>query len=228
MVRMTRSAHAFRRIVDILEQPLPNDPRVHSRKLQDVVDVYIEMLDSIANSRKATLWVEKTPKHFRYIDHISKTVNNSRFIHMVRDGRDVVASIVDRARKYPEHFGHQRDPRYAVHLWNASIHKALRYHQHPAHMVVFYRNLVKEPETELARISSFLEIRYVREMLKNQDTDHIVSSYEIWKDSSARDIEFGVSKFRNTLSESEQRGVARSLDWNALDQLMSSMKMEKT
>lgn len=225
---MTRSAHAFRRVAEILEQPLPNDPRVCSRKLQDVVDVYTEMLDSIAYSRKAIFWVEKTPKHFRYIEHISKTVNNTRFIHMVRDGRDVVASIVDRARKYPEHFGHQRDPRYAVRLWNASIHKALHYHHDPAHMVVFYGSLVEEPETELARISSFLQIRYVRGMLKNQDTDHIVSSYETWKDSSASDIGLGVSKFRDTLSESEQRNVARSLDWDALDQLMSSMTMDKT
>lgn len=42
----------------------------------------------------ATRWGEKTPRNIFYIDQLWKIFPNMRFIHIIRDGRDVVASML--------------------------------------------------------------------------------------------------------------------------------------
>ena len=52
-----------------------------------------------------TIWLEKSPDHLRYIDQIEKLVDEAKFIHILRNGFDNIASIYDLAGKYPETWG---------------------------------------------------------------------------------------------------------------------------
>jgi len=42
------------------------------------------------------IWVEKTPRNLLYADEIKKIYPNAKFINLIRDGRDVVSSIMEK------------------------------------------------------------------------------------------------------------------------------------
>jgi hypothetical protein len=46
--------------------------------------------------KNAKRWIEKTPTNLIFIDRLSKIIPEARFLHIVRDPRDVAASIMSR------------------------------------------------------------------------------------------------------------------------------------
>lgn len=59
------------------------------RFLDDVMQPYVR-------ARGGLMWVEMTPPNARYMNHLAKMLPTARFVHMARDGRDVVSSVVGR------------------------------------------------------------------------------------------------------------------------------------
>lgn len=49
-----------------------------------------------ARASSARVWGEKTPRNLLYADLIAKIYPDAKFIHVVRDGRDVVSSILEK------------------------------------------------------------------------------------------------------------------------------------
>jgi len=49
-------------------------------------------MGSMARNQAKTRWLEKTPEHIFYIRDLSNALPNARFIHIIRDGRDVAIS----------------------------------------------------------------------------------------------------------------------------------------
>lgn len=60
------------------------------------------ILSEFAQKQGAIRWAEKTPTHIFYIDRILNEFPTAKFIHVVRDARDVVASTLKLARDNPE------------------------------------------------------------------------------------------------------------------------------
>ena len=50
-------------------------------------------MESIARQQHVERWAEKTPDHLLYAAEIKKTIPDALFIHIIRDGRDVAASM---------------------------------------------------------------------------------------------------------------------------------------
>ena len=65
----------------------------------------VEVLDTLTLSQGKEVWIEKTPGHLRFVDQIEKLVSGAKFVHMVRNGEDVVASLYDIGKRYPELWG---------------------------------------------------------------------------------------------------------------------------
>lgn len=59
----------------------------------DSADAYRRILDRVASDRGVRIWLEKTPEHLHYLDLITETIPKVRFIHIVRDGKEVVTSL---------------------------------------------------------------------------------------------------------------------------------------
>lgn len=55
------------------------------------------LLDPVADRAGAASWVENTPPSVRAARELSLALPSARFIHMVRDGRDVASSVVRRS-----------------------------------------------------------------------------------------------------------------------------------
>lgn len=58
-------------------------------------DAMVDILDNAAVSAGRFGWIEKTPEHLFYIERIRKVLPDARFVHVVREGGAVTASIVE-------------------------------------------------------------------------------------------------------------------------------------
>ncbi len=129
------------------------------------------VMGSIAAREGKSKWGEKTPAHILRLGEIRRCFPNARVIHIVRDPRAVVCSAI-------KAFSGGRFSDWniygAANYWVRCVEVHARQEQSPSarYMLVRYEDFVTEPERTLSGISSFLGIRYVKEML----TAHRVAS----------------------------------------------------
>ena len=79
-----------------IEQKLPN------KKLWDVISsleqpLLCEVIDTVfrnfANPERKSRWGDKTPQYVREVSHLHEVFPHAKFIHLIRDGRDVCISL---------------------------------------------------------------------------------------------------------------------------------------
>jgi len=110
-------------------------------------------------------WADKTPRNVRVAARLLTQFPNSRFIHVVRDGRDVACSLrnhpvetIRRGRVVPAR--NTRRIREVSWRWllDAGAGAALR--GHPRVMEVRYEQLVSQPEETLRALCAFIGEAY--------------------------------------------------------------------
>lgn len=95
---------------------------------------------------------EKTPIYVKSIRKINRALPEARFVHVIRDGRDVALSIRDRAVK--EHPIERIAER-----WVRRIGQARRQSKHVSHYEeIRYEQLILETEPTLRRVLAFFEL----------------------------------------------------------------------
>ncbi|MEQ1901714.1 MAG: sulfotransferase [Devosia sp.] len=100
--------------------------------------------------------VEKTPRHIRHLPLIRRTVPSARVIIMVRDGRDVTASIGRRERG---------NFKAGLDRWVLDTGLAAKERNSADVFIQRYEDLVADPEGAIRRICTFLGVEYAPEML---------------------------------------------------------------
>ncbi|RFA30122.1 hypothetical protein CAI21_07945 [Alkalilimnicola ehrlichii] len=202
----------------------------HFVATKECVAAFIETLEQATSTTEKRIWLEKTPKHYRYIEQIEKYIPSSSFIHVVRDGKAVVASIQSRARKFSDEFGHQSNPRYAVKLWNRAVQVALKRVGMQTDIAVFYEEFATEPKQALQNLCHWIGVEYEPAMLSvNEKTSGIRTSNEQWKDGVTRDIKIAPSQFTELFSKREQRRISKALDYHSYEKLRRAVcAAEKT
>jgi hypothetical protein len=108
--------------------------------------------------------VEKTPRHIRKVDAIRRAVPCARFVVLVRDGRDVTASI---AHRYPGDYVH------GVSRWIHDNNIVLSVRHDADVLVVRYEDLVVDPAHVVARICGFLDVAYDDALLDYHRQPHL-------------------------------------------------------
>lgn len=92
---------------------------------------------------------EKTPHHALYSELLCDWYPDCKLIHLVRDPRDVVASLM-RMPWAPNSVAVN------VRSWLKYVQGAQRASQRPNYLLVLYENIATDPESELYRIFKFL------------------------------------------------------------------------
>lgn len=189
-------------------------PSVPPRRLflQDSVRDIVAFLDALAQGKDRDVWVEKTPRHVLHATRIQTLVPNSRFLHMVRDGRDVVASIVDRARKFPDRFGRQADPAYGIALWNRSMRATEAAMSRPGHHVIHYHALASRPGETLEALCASIGIDFEEEMIQERKGSDFILPDEAWKKPLTGPIRPSASKFHDLFDEETRHRINKGLD----------------
>ena len=131
------------------------------------------VFDLYARSRGKPLAGDKTPGHVRRIPGLHGLWPEAKFVHIVRDGRDVCLSVLgwDRSSKLADRLvTWKEDPLTTVALWWEDMVGRGReagarlgpnhYHE------LRYEDLIKAPETECARLCEFLDLPYDEAMIR--------------------------------------------------------------
>jgi len=101
-------------------------------------------------------WCEKTPSNILFLPQTLAWFNNRvKFIHIIRDGRDVMTSI------------HPDDPaKYWVEpeRWVRDTRAGLAYREHPSVLTIKYEDLMTDHQKNLQKICEFIEADFVEEI----------------------------------------------------------------
>ena len=186
------------------------------------VAVFVAHLDGLAQQQGLQGWLEKTPNHVYYLSEICLLVPDARFIHVIRRGEDVVASLSDAARQFP-------DDRY-VHdfsvdigenctRWNNAIYASLQHVQDESHLLVFYEDIVCDQNGFLERVA-----RHLAEPVNTRDSvAQLAADSEPWKVRSLGPVAEPDKKFENLFSAQERDQVRKLLDLESYQLLKTAV-----
>jgi len=124
-----------------------------SKDLRHFLNLYFS---NFADRQGKTRWAEKTPNNVFCIKEIFDFFPAAKFVHVVRDGRDVILSLTQ-SRGF-EIFG-------SIMRWLLAVEAGIRFREHPNYYEIKYEDLVLEPEDTLKKLMAFLGEDYDPKML---------------------------------------------------------------
>lgn len=142
-----------------------------------VVRKFVELLMQRQVRAGHSNWLEKTPANLIHMDRLYSSFPNMRFINIMRNGRDVVASMLDRNIKPIA--PHQRFPISEVWSGDLDFEKAIVYYAEVMkigsklkrlvspenYCEIRLEDLVANPEAEITRLCNFIGIAPTEGML---------------------------------------------------------------
>lgn len=158
-------------------------------------------------------WVEKTPNNVRAIGPILTWYPNARFIHVIRDGRDVACSLrnhpkerIENGRIVPLKTNNPMD-RCAT-RWRDDVADGLAYRGHPRVTEVRYEDLVRDPASEFARVCTFIGESFDEAMLHASDNEPARVGQNLNNPGASSAITHrAIGRWERDLSDTERRTV---------------------
>lgn len=162
----------------------------HNRWCKTLLYTIDQMI--LAKSEGSTsnnIWgLEKTPRHLFYISSIQQSGYQNKFLHILRNGPDVVASLHLATKNYPGQWGGSRSIKKCISWWNNSVKESLKYQDDPNHLFATYDQLLTNPQTVLKAICNFMEIDYQETMTEDfhNTAGVLTKEEEKWKQKNAQ------------------------------------------
>jgi len=154
-------------------------------------------------------WGCKSTFMIHYTDVVCKYHQTPKFIHLIRDGRDVAVSARDSV------FNHFH-PHYVSLLWSDQQKLAMRLSSElpkEQFITVHYEELVSDPEKEVRKICNFIGEDYVNKMLKyasRPDSTALAGISKSWENLSRPILANNTKKYRHKLTRDEIFAVERN------------------
>ncbi len=121
------------------------------------------LYSAYAHQHKAVRWGDKTPIYTSYVDLLKKLFSSAQVVHIIRDGRDVALSMLDKWGAKEPHI----DLYFTARNWVRRVRQAQASSTRLSPEQLYelrYESLVKSPEQELQGVCAFLGEQYVSEM----------------------------------------------------------------
>ena len=167
---------------------------------------YSAMLDDAASRQRRTQWVEKTPNHLLFLDDIADCIPDARFVHVLRNGVDVVASVRDADMRLETRAFSGGMVRWAR-RWNHAMETHLAHLEAPRHHLLCIEDLIGNTENEWKMLRDFLALDPGKPLLARPGCEVADAQAEPWKTSAITGIAKSVSGKSQTLFG------AQSLAW---------------
>ena len=139
----------------------PNFPMKRSDLLQWCQRSVEDLMHCLVSEIGKPRWAEKTPAHVFHIDLIHEIFPQAQFIHMIRNGRDVVRSLQNML------FG-PRDIRWSTKRWIESVQAGrVSGEKLPKgqYLEIRYEDLLRNPEQILKQLCEFVREPWMPQML---------------------------------------------------------------
>ena len=139
----------------------------------NVADGVRVVLGMFAESEGKSLYGDKTPGYVVQIPELAEMFPEARFVHLIRDGRNVALSYIERPWG-PSTVGE------AALYWRSRVSRgraAGKALGGDRYLEARYENLVNDPETEVRRMCAFLGLDFAPEMLQyEQAAERFIAS----------------------------------------------------
>lgn len=175
-------------------------------KTREVAWRLLSAIDTLAMSRGTLNWIEKTPRHLRYLPFLERLDRRNRFVHVIREGLEVVASLHTASQSWERPY----DLETCVARWNADVAFSLRRVGRSKDHFVVYEQLTSDPEATLQRLFAGLELDWQPEILDRYDSSRLVTREETWKAGVDRGVRRSGTS-RKVLNEEQRDRVRKAL-----------------
>ena len=180
----------------------PDDilPRIHGPSHWDLFRAFNELY---AERHRASTWFSKEPEAVHHVADLVEHLERVKFVYLVRDGRDVAASML-RGGVHDRHiYGAARrwyrDQAAGVQwLEDASVRERI----HP----VRYEDFIADPEAEMLKLLAFLGHTMDAAIFESHTNERIAKhtrNSALWENLSQPVKADNFGKYRQALSESE-------------------------
>ena len=136
-----------------------------SRSQAEFIDLFQRAC--LGRARKS-VWADKTPENVMRFDFVRSHFPGARLVHVIRDGRDVACSLRSQPwMKKPKRAG--RDTlAYCFDYWVERVSAGQRFRSDPQYTEVRYEHLVRDPETTMRALVSFLRVDWSDDVLRTE------------------------------------------------------------
>lgn len=142
-----------------------NNMVLHESVLSDKGRTVASLIDTLffewAKSRGKERWGDKSPGYISKMSILNKMFPDARFVHIIRDGRDVWLSL--------KKLGWESDVVKVANDWAKTVAKARSFgaSMDPSrYLEIQYERLVAQPDVEARRVAEFLDEKYDPEMIE--------------------------------------------------------------
>lgn len=124
-------------------------------EFSQLVSRFSHHLETLSNKE---YWIEKTPRNALCMDLFCQLIPEAKVIHIVRDPRDVVCSLLGRGYS----------PRQAAERWLVAVASARKQNTSGKLIELRYEDLVKDTRNEISRLFEGLELQMENGVLTNR------------------------------------------------------------
>lgn len=173
---------------------------------------YRELMNAAAEAQGKTRWADKTPKNMLSVPFLRRLFPEARFLHLLRDGRDVALST--KACRWEKlQLNNEYLPNTyanALKRWVSWLGRLEEAHCPESHILTIrYEELVTQPREVMTRVLDFAQLEWSDQVLSPYDYEHEagpkqregLSSYE----AHERINDSSVGRWRNLLTAAEQQ-----------------------
>jgi hypothetical protein len=174
------------------------------------IDPPSDLADAVRLTFRAYAWVngkarygDKTPSHLLRLDDIAELLPETRFVHLIRDGRDVALALVAAG------FGPRTLEEAALH-WQSRVSTGRRLGTAlgPArYREVRYEALVADPASTLREVCAFLDLTFDEAMLHHEHSAETLVQRTVnpeFHDALAQPIRPGLRDWRRDMPRRQQ------------------------
>jgi hypothetical protein len=153
-----------------------------------------------ARSRGTSRYGDKTPPFVLHVDLIAELFPESRFVHLIRDGRDVARSLVRTS------FG-PNDLARAAEVWTRRVARGRasgRRLSAERYLEVRYESLVTEPEAVLREVCALASLEFRPQMLHpEEDATAMAARERAHHENLARPVTAGLRDWRRDMPDAD-------------------------
>ncbi|MEG4320379.1 MULTISPECIES: sulfotransferase [unclassified Microcoleus] len=173
------------------------------------VSWFVGVLDGLAAEQNKSIWLEKTPEHIYFIEDIQRLLPDAKFIHILRNSVDTIASLHDATRTSHDLWGPGWDFNHCITRWKEAILISHKYANNSHHILVKYEDILENKVKKLEELCHFMGIDYDGKMLVNYQEQAANLSLNLpWHQGIERDVKSNnVHKYQRILKKAEIRSI---------------------
>lgn len=127
-------------------------------RIQALKQCIVALLDDAARARQKTMWLESSPSHLLYMRDIDRLLPDARYVHVIRRGTDVLASLLDACLLLEDRAGFGGGVMRWARRWTYAMQIHHAHAEHARHYLLFIDDLFEQPQEEWRRLCRFLDI----------------------------------------------------------------------